>query len=160
MKYLVFTLYGVTFHKTVIFHVGKSQNINKTARKWRLRDKRHVNMQQCLHTVCQYCCRATVKRLRQWESLYCVVLCCIRTGGREDPEQNLGDLTERKIHNLLRLFFSICLALFAARRTLSSFSCSSLQRWKFSTTTPTNMLSTKKPTRRMKEIKYRSRHSE
>ena len=163
-KNLGFTLYGVTFHKRVTFHVGKSQNINKTARKVRLRDKMYVNMKQSLHTVCQYCCRATLKRLRQREKVYtvlcCVVLCCVRTGGREDHEQNMADLTERKTHNLLRLFFSICLALFAARRTLSSFSCSSLQRWKFSTTTPTNMLSTKKPTRRMKEIKYRSRHSE
>jgi len=120
---------------------------------------RHVRMKQCLHTVCQYCCRATMKRLRQWEKVY-TMFCCVRTGGRKDPEKNLADLTGRKPYNLLRLFFSICLALFAARRTLSSFSCSSLQRWKFSTTTPTNMLSTKKPTRRMKEIKYRSRHSE
>lgn len=93
MKNPGFTLYGITFHKRIIFHVGKSQNINKTATKVRLRDKRHVSMKQCLHTVCQYCCRATMKRLRQWEKVY-TVLCCVRTGGREDPEQNLADLME------------------------------------------------------------------
>lgn len=152
MKNLGFTLHGVTFHKRVIFHVGKSQNINKAARKVRLMDKRHT---YCLSVLLQSPSEAAKT---VGESLCCVVL--EQEWGREDREQNLADLMERKTHNLLRLFFSICLALFAARRTLSSFSCSSLQRWKFSTTTPTNMLSTKKPTRRMKEMKYRSRHSE
>jgi len=76
MKNLGFTLYGITFHKRVIFYVGKSQNINKSARKVRLRDKRHVHMKQCLPTVCQYFCRATVKRLRQWKKVY-NMLCCV-----------------------------------------------------------------------------------
>lgn len=60
---------------------------------------------------------------------------------------------------LLLLRSSIFLALLAARLALSSFSCSARQRWKFSTTTPTNMLRTKKPTRRRNEMKYTKRHS-
>ena len=53
---------------------------------------------------------------------------------------------------LLRLS-SIFFARLAALRALSSFSCSARHRWKFSTTTPTNMFNTKKPTSRRKEMK-------
>ena len=61
--------------------------------------------------------------------------------------------------NLLLLLSSIFLALLIALAALSSFSCSARQRWKFSTTTPTNMLRTKNPTSRRNEMKYRSLHS-
>ena len=65
----------------------------------------------------------------------------------------LNWLSFRNINNLLLLFFSSFLALFAALLAFSSFSCSSRHRWKFSTTTPTNMFSTKKPTSSRKEMK-------
>lgn len=117
MKNLGFTLDGVTFHKRVIFHVGKSQNINKADRKVRLWDKRHVNMKQCLYTVCQHCYSATVKWLIQWEKIY-TVLCCVRTEGREDPEQYLTDLKERK-HITYFVSFSPSVWLFLRHVALS-----------------------------------------
>lgn len=67
--------------------------------------------------------------------------------GKENSEKD--DMT----FDLLLRFFSILRARFAIRRARSSFSCSSRQRWKFSTTTPTNMLSTKKPTNSRNEMK-------
>lgn len=58
-------------------------------------------------------------------------------------------------HSLLR-FFSMRFFLFSSLSLASSSSWSCLHLWKFSTTTPTNMLSTKKLTISRKEIKYRS----
>ena len=58
--------------------------------------------------------------------------------------------------SLLLRFFSIIFSLFSSRRRASSSSWSCLHLWKFSTTTPTNMLRTKKLTMRRKEIKYSS----
>ena len=62
-------------------------------------------------------------------------------------------LSEIKNSSSLLRRCSIFLALLAALMALSSFSCSARHRWKFSTTTPTNMLSTKNPTRSRKEMK-------
>jgi len=50
-------------------------------------------------------------------------------------------------------------ACWAARRAFSSCSWLSRHLWKFSTTTPTNMLSTKNATSSRKEMKYSNRHS-
>lgn len=58
-------------------------------------------------------------------------------------------------HSLLR-FFSMRFFLFSSLSLASSSSWSCLHLWKFSTTTPTNMLSTKKLTISRKEMKYRS----
>ncbi|TNN37165.1 hypothetical protein EYF80_052668 [Liparis tanakae] len=55
--------------------------------------------------------------------------------------------------SLLLRFFSIILTLFSSLRRVSSSSWSCRHLWKFSTTTPTNMLSTKKLTMRRKEMK-------
>jgi len=53
----------------------------------------------------------------------------------------------------------IFLACLCSRRAFSSCSWLSRHLWKFSTTTPTNMLSTKKPTSSRNEMKYARRHS-
>lgn len=57
---------------------------------------------------------------------------------------------------LLLLFFSIRRCRFSSRRLASSTSWCCRHLWKFSTTTPTNMLRTKKLTMRRKEMKYSS----
>ncbi len=57
---------------------------------------------------------------------------------------------------LLRLFFSMRLSRFSSLLLASSTSWCSRHLWKFSTTTPTNMFSTKKLTIRRKEMKYSS----
>ncbi len=54
---------------------------------------------------------------------------------------------------LLLRFFSSSLCLFSSRRRASSSSWSWRHLWKFSTTTPTNMFSTKKLTISRKEMK-------
>lgn len=60
--------------------------------------------------------------------------------------------------SLLRLFFSLRFNLFSSLRLASSASWWRRHLWKFSTTTPTNMLSTKKATMSRKEMKYSSIH--
>lgn len=57
---------------------------------------------------------------------------------------------------LLRLFFSMRLSRFSSLLLASSTSWCSRHLWKFSTTTPTNMFSTKKLTIRRNEMKYSS----
>lgn len=69
-------------------------------------------------------------------------------------EANLLECSLAKLStDLLRRRSSIFLARLAALRARSSFSCSARHRWKFSTTTPTNMFKTKKPTRSKNEMK-------
>lgn len=59
---------------------------------------------------------------------------------------------------LLLLFFSMRRWRFSSRLLASSTSWCWRHLWKFSTTTPTNMLRTKKLTMRRKEMKYSSIH--
>lgn len=58
--------------------------------------------------------------------------------------------------SLLLRFFSISFSFFSSSRRASTSSWSWRHLWKFSTTTPTNMFSTKKLTMSRKEIKYNS----
>ena len=60
---------------------------------------------------------------------------------------------------LLRFLRSSLRACISALRALSSCSWLSRHLWKFSTTTPTNMLRTKKATRSRNEMKYSRHHS-
>ena len=75
----------------------------------------------------------------------------------------VGNIINYCLHSnrwyLLRRRSSIFFARLAALLARSSFSCSALHRWKFSTTTPTNIFSTKNPTRSKNDMKYINLHS-
>lgn len=69
------------------------------------------------------------------------------------PCRSLAHFTSSFCPSSLLLFFSMRRWRFSSRRRASSTSWCCRHLWKFSTTTPTNMLSTKKLTIRRKEMK-------
>lgn len=79
---------------------------------------------------------------------------CNRSGSQTTNLQGCTLLLIMSLYlDLLASLLASFLSLRCSRFSRSSFSCASRQRWKFSTTTPTNMLSTKNPTNKRNDIK-------
>lgn len=96
--------------------------------------------------------------------IHCTPVILISTSVESSVESN-GQAGLRKMwkdyrpassFSLLLLFFSILFRRFSSRRLASSASWCRRHLWKFSTTTPTNIFSTKKATIKRKEMKYSS----
>lgn len=81
-----------------------------------------------------------------------------KSNGQAGLRKMWKDYRPASSFSLLLLFFSIRFRRFSSRRLASSASWCRRHLWKFSTTTPTNMLSTKKATINRKEMKYSSIH--
>lgn len=80
----------------------------------------------------------------------------VESNGQAGLRKMWKDYRPASSFSLLLLFFSILFSRFSSRRLASSASWCRRHLWKFSTTTPTNILSTKKATINRKEMKYSS----